>query len=112
MYLGRKKCEKNIVYIPNDKKLVIQNLKSGQVTEVCPAAVESCMKPGTFHVTPIKVTEDEKCIYYHVNENIASVEKSALEKGEVLIEEQPFTPSIVRKKGGCKPCTNCGGCSW
>ena len=110
--MDTKSTKQKIITVTDDKRYVIRDIITGQEIKVTPKAVESCMNPGTFHVTPIEVTEDEKCIYYRVGEEIRTVDRTDIEKGNFVIEELAFWPSIIRRKGGCNPCTNCGRCSW
>lgn len=103
--------KKNIKEI-SDKKFKIKNTVTGEITTIVPKAVESCMNPGTFKVTPVAVCESEDEMFFGVAESCITFSKNEINAGKIFIEEEEFTPTIIRRSGGCKPCTNCGACSW
>ena len=94
-----------------DRKFRILYEEKVHVVEIVPKALESCMAPGTFHVTPVEVTEDEKNIIFSIGDVCEKVKKEEVAKGLIHILEEEFRPTQIRKKG-CHPCTNCGACSW
>lgn len=104
--------EKKIIKEISDKKYIIKNTVAGVTNEITPRAVESCMNPGTFRITPIVVSEDEVEMIFSVADKKLSFDKADINVGVIVIEEEEFTPTIIRRSGGCKPCTNCGACSW
>lgn len=95
-----------------DQIIQIHNKKTNDVETFTPLAVESCMVPETFHITPILKEENKNEITYSINNQVITISKSDVADGSITIEMQPFHPKIIRKQGGCKPCTNCGRCSW
>lgn len=95
-----------------DHKFIINDLHTGNKLEVKPKAVESCMVPGTFHITPITIIENAENIIYSVSDNKVILEKKKIDAGEIIVEKVEFKPVLLRRIGGCKPCTNCGRCSW
>lgn len=96
----------------NDKIIKIKNTATSGKHILVPKAVESCMIPETFHITPITMKEDENEIVYSIGEQKVVVSKSDISNGTIIIETETFSPTVLRKQGGCKPCTNCGRCSW
>ncbi len=95
-----------------DRKLLIRYKENASEKCLEPIAIESCMVPGTFHITPIRTWEDEIYIYLSNGKEDMTVKKSDIKQGKVTIKEEVFSPEIIRKTGGCNPCTNCGRCSW
>lgn len=94
-----------------DNRIIhILDRKTGQASQLQPKAVESCMKPGTFHITPIEVRESDTCVEFCIGDTRVVVQKEALKNGEILVEELPFVPEVVRPKHSCNPCRNCGRC--
>ena len=47
---------------------------------------------------------------YRSRDCVLQVEEKQLACGDVIVEEKPFVPKTVRKKGGCTTCVNCGRC--
>ncbi len=95
-----------------DQQLRIINNKTKEEILLTPHAVESCMNPGTFHITPLSVTETDDMLTITNTVQTINIRKKALSTMEVSITKEPFTPEIIRKKNSCNPCTNCGQCSW
>lgn len=99
--------------IREEKQIVCLEKENGEIVwELIPEALESCMKPGEFRITPIQVREDEESLHFSIGTRVEVVKKKQIEEGEMRLITKAFHPQIVRRKGGCKPCTNCGGCSW
>ena len=69
-----------------------------------PYAVESCMNPGIFKITPVKIekTKDSK----------TEIKKQDIESGDIEVKASDFTPQRRKVKSNCTNCTNCGRCSW
>lgn len=82
------------------------------LAQISPHAVESCMNPGEFMITPIEICDGEQEIIYTVGKEQYVLSKEKLRSGQILVEESDFEPVVIRRKNGCNPCTNCGGCSW
>lgn len=101
-------CVKEIT----DRKITIYYKDNASEKCLEPIAVESCMVPGTFRITPMKRWEDETYIYISNGKEEIKVRKVELEKGLITLKEEDFLPKIIRRTGGCNPCTNCGRCSW
>lgn len=93
-----------------DKGIRIIEMLSGKVTEILPKAVESCMSPGTFLITPIEVSEDEQSIVYRVENEKICIPKEKVVNGDISIEEIIFQPLKKQGKLSCNPCRNCGRC--
>lgn len=93
-----------------DKSIRITESESGNITEIMPRAVENCMKPGTFLITPIEVSEEGDMIEYRVGDAAHSFSKEAIKTGDIIVEELPFVPQTVQSKPSCNPCRNCGRC--
>lgn len=100
----------NLVKKIADKEIQIIYRKSGEKISVCPKVVENCMIPGTFSITPIELWEDADRIEYRIGQTSISLSKNEIADNEVLCEESPFVPEIVRPKNSCNPCRNCGRC--
>lgn len=96
----------------NDKIIIIKNTATDGKDILVPNAVESCMIPETFHITPITLEEHENEIVYSIGDQRIVVSKPDISNGTIIIDTEPFSPTVFRKQGGCKPCTNCGRCSW
>lgn len=90
----------------------IIHLESGTQQIMTPKAVESCMHPGEFFITPIVYEEDDENIYFSCETQKLVIDKEDVKNGKVDIKREEFKPEIIRKKNGCQPCTNCGRCSW
>lgn len=102
---------------PSVTELTDQKIKifyKENASEKClePVAVESCMVPGMFRITLIKRWEDEAYIYFSNGKEEIKALKTDVEKGRIILKEEKFEPQIIRRTGGCNPCTNCGRCSW
>ena len=97
----------------NAKTYIINYIDIDNSVILKPKAVESCMNPGTFQITPVKITETEEeiCFCSPEGEEVR-VEKEAVKQGKVRLEEEAFVPKVYRRNGGCNPCRNCGACSW
>lgn len=95
-----------------DKYYVIKNRESGETLSITPKAVESCMRPGEFWVTPIEISEDTITRSLTCDNTRIAIAQADLISGKVSVEEYDFVPQPIRKKEGCHPCTNCGRCSW
>lgn len=96
----------------SDRQIRIRRLQTGEEMLLVPKAVESCMVPGTFRITPIVVVEKENAVCYQTAEKVVEILYSDLESGSVQILQEPFEPKVYRRTKGCSPCTNCGACSW
>ena len=99
-------------YVYSDRDYTIVNTMTGEKYYFAPIAVEKCMTPGEFHITPVKVTVDSNTITYTVATDSVVLDKNDVEKGLYVVTEGSFSPKVIRKTGGCNPCTNCGKCSW
>ncbi|MDO5156290.1 MAG: hypothetical protein Q4D51_10025 [Eubacteriales bacterium] len=95
-----------------DKMYRIVNVATLEERLIKPKALESCMLPGTFQITPIVLEENELELKYEVEDTVICVKKKDIRKGSIVVKEEPFVPQVFRQTGGCKPCTNCGRCSW
>lgn len=94
-----------------DCKIIhIIDMQSGKVTKLQPRAVESCMHPGTFLITPIEVWEDEGCVEYRLEDTKVVLDREAIAEGRARVEEYTFVPDKNRVKPSCNPCRNCGRC--
>ena len=77
-----------------------------------PYAVESCMNPGIFKITPIKIEKTKDSIIF-ISENIKTeIKKQDIESGDIEVKASDFTPQRRKAKSNCTKCTNCGRCSW
>lgn len=94
----------------SDKEFLVR--KDCKEIRIVPKAVESCMVPNTFHITPIRKMETNSEIVFESDGEIWNFPREEVESGQLVITEIPFEPKAVRKKNGCSPCTNCGQCSW
>lgn len=90
----------------------ITDQESGLHQVIAPKAVESCMHPGEFLVTPIVYEENEELIHISCENMEILLRQEDIKSGRVEMKKEIFTPKIIRKKNGCQPCTNCGRCSW
>lgn len=95
-----------------DKQFVIMKVGDQVRITIAPKAVESCMNPGTFLITPIEIMEEESVLIFSVGKETVVIYKKEIEEGNVIIDELPYKPQVIRKKTGCNPCINCGRCSW
>lgn len=100
----------NSVEYYEDKMVKIVDTKSGEETIIKPRAVENCMKPGTFLITPIEVWEGEQSVEYSIDSTRVSLSKESIKCGTVQVEVKPFAPEVVNVKPSCNPCRNCGRC--
>lgn len=99
-------------YTISDKRIIINYNITREIRTIEPKAIENCMVPETFHITPITRMDDDNFITYEVGDNKITVSKEDISKEIVTIKTEAFHPTVVRRTGGCKPCTNCGRCSW
>ncbi len=77
-----------------------------------PYAVESCMTPGTFKITPIKIENTKESIIF-ISENIRTeIKNQDIESGDIEVKVSDFKPQRRKAKSNCTKCTNCGRCSW
>ncbi|RHT93967.1 hypothetical protein DW721_05825 [Clostridium sp. AM27-31LB] len=77
-----------------------------------PYAVESCMNPGIFKITPIKIKKTKDSIIF-ISENIKTeIKKQDIESGDIEVKASAFIPQRRKAKNNCTKCTNCGRCSW
>lgn len=83
---------------------------SGEVVMIQPKAVENCMKPGSFLITPIEEWEDDFSYEYRMGNRKITLSKEDTDSGAVLIEEIPFEPEVENTHPSCFPCRNCGRC--
>ena len=75
-------------------------------------AAESCMNPGIFKITPIKIEKTKDSIIF-ISENIKTeIKKQDIESGDIEVKASDFTPQRRKVKSNCTNCTNCGRCSW
>lgn len=95
-----------------NQKYIITNCTTNEQIELVPKAVESCMQPGTFHITPIIYQENDDEINFSLGDEVICISKEDMRSGKVSVDTQTFIPQVIRQEGGCKPCTNCGRCSW
>lgn len=96
----------------NDISFVITDHNTNNTITISPKAVESCMNPGTFHITPVQIEEDGGILRFIVGEDSLEIHQKDLQNNRYTIKEIPFTPEIIRNIHSCDPCTNCGRCSW
>lgn len=106
----KKRCWKMDSKEYSDRSFLITNINDGTKTVIEPTAVEKCMEPGQFYITPVEVTTDGIKRIYRSRDCVLQVEEKQLACGDVIVEEKPFVPKTVRKKGGCTTCVNCGRC--
>lgn len=82
------------------------------IGEIKPVAIESCMTPGTFKITPISIKKENKFIIFNNGRDKLKILVKDFENGAVTIQAGEFTPKISKAKSQCTNCTNCGRCSW
>jgi len=104
--------QKNLLSCSSKIESVIRivDMGTGKVTMIQPKAVESCMKPETFIVTPIEVWENEEMIEYRIGDTQVALPKAAIADKSVTVEELVFVPEAVHPELSCNPCRNCGRC--
>lgn len=97
-----KKTDKSIELYDNE----------GIIDSIDPIAIENCMRPGEFIIYPVELECDGKRIIFKTRDKTIEVVRSDIDEGRIHVVFKEFTPTIVRKKNSCIPCTNCGRCSW
>lgn len=95
-----------------DKQYKIIDHDTKQELFIHPKAIESCMVPGTFRIIPIHIYEKDEKLVYEVEDMRIEVSLQEIKDGSKKVIEETFVPTVIRKKDGCNPCTNCGRCSW
>lgn len=93
-----------------DKYFVIVNTLTGERITIKPVAIEKCMEPGQFNITPVEVIKTDKACIYQSGNLTAEVDEGQRISGEIRVEEYAFVPQVKRMKTLCTPCRNCGRC--
>lgn len=106
-----KKSERKMELI-HDREIQWLDINGDLIGRITPFAVESCMNPGTFRIIPIEKVEEDQVIRYQCKQDILEIRKQDFEQGNRMIREVEFKPQVKRATNPCKPCTNCGRCSW
>lgn len=95
-----------------EEKVLIKNIEENSEIIIEPYAVESCMRPGTFLITPIVMSEDTDKMTFSVKDSYYEVLKKDIQDKKIVLEYQPFVPQKKVYNTSCIKCTNCGRCSW
>lgn len=82
------------------------------IEKIEPVAIESCMTPGTFRITPVSIKIENENIVFNNGRNELKILVKDFENGTVIVQTDEFIPQITKAKSQCTSCTNCGRCSW
>ena len=77
-----------------------------------PVAIESCMTPGTFRITPVSIKNENESIIFNNGRDKLKILVKDFEDGTVIVQTDEFIPQTTKAKSQCTSCTNCGRCSW
>ena len=82
------------------------------IGKIEPVAIESCMSPGTFRITPVSIKKENENIVFNNGRDELKISAKDFENGTVTIESDEFIPKTTKAQSQCTNCTNCGRCSW
>lgn len=82
------------------------------IGKIEPVAIESCMTPGTFRITPVSIKIENENIVFNNGRDELKILVKDFENGTVIVQTDEFIPQITKAKSQCTSCTNCGRCSW
>ena len=82
------------------------------IEKIEPVAIESCMTPGTFRITPVSIKIENENIVFNNGRNELKILVKDFEDGTVIVQTEEFIPQTSKAKSQCTSCTNCGRCSW
>ena len=82
------------------------------IGKIEPVAIESCMTPGTFRITPVSIKNENESIIFNNGRDKLKILVKDFEDGTVIVQTEEFIPQTTKAKSQCTSCTNCGRCSW
>lgn len=82
------------------------------IEKIEPVAIESCMTPGTFRITPVSIKIENENIVFNNGRDELKILVNDFEDGTVIVQTDEFIPQITKAKSQCTSCINCGRCSW